>query len=55
MKVGETGKWRNFLDFSVRYDSKAIQKGKSLDVYDPIGTRHWQLSEIPTTGKLPGS
>jgi hypothetical protein len=25
MKVGEKGKWRNFLDFSVRYDSKGIQ------------------------------
>jgi hypothetical protein len=35
--------------------AEAIQKGKSLDVYGPIGTRHWQLSEIPTAGKLSGS
>jgi len=25
MKVGKKGKWRNFLDFSVRYGSKRLQ------------------------------
>jgi hypothetical protein len=25
MKVGEKGKWRNSLDFSVRYGSKRIE------------------------------
>ena len=34
---------------------KAMQKGKVLDAYGPIGTRYWRLSEIPTTAKLPGS